>query len=367
MNMEFDSAPLKCLHPIRLKKVCYGKEFTYFVPCGRCEVCLSKESNQWQIRLYEELKVCDNAIFVTLTYDSFHLPKDEEFSLSVDEAMQMEFEIHETYDRFNLPGSISSLFEQYSVVDDDGSVRYQFPCPEKRDVQLFMKRLRKKCAILGFNNVRYFGISEYTPEHFRPHYHFVLFNVPPSLHTDEAMALVWQNGFARVDPLTDGRISYVCKYMFGKMLFPWILRKTFRMMSTHPAIGAAWYDSFVKQLETKSLNETTYFKDGYTYAAPRYYKNRYKYLYEKETGQKYDGLAEFEKYVDSEQWIDYAFQLEARERESRAIENEAASSWSDHDAYLSTMSEELPQEARYREFKKKFWAKYFKTRKKFKK
>lgn len=362
--MQFDSAPLKCLQPIRLKKACYGKEFTYFVPCGRCEVCLSKESNQWQIRLFEELKVADNAVFLTLTYDWFHLPHDDDFCLSVDEAMEFEFELHETYDRYGVP--LDYLFRHYSVLDDDGAVWYHFPCPEKRDIQLFIKRLRKECAKRGYNNVRYFAVSEYTPSTLRPHYHLILFNVPPSLATKEDYAAIWQNGFTDLQPITDGRISYVAKYCFAKMVLPWVLRKPFRLMSTRPAIGSNWYDKFVEQLETKALSETTYFKDGYTYAAPRYYKNRYKYLYEKETGNKYDGLKEFEDYVSGEMWIDRAIQYEAREREARAIENEAASSWSEHDAYISTLQEELPQEARYRDFKKKFWNKYYKTRKKSK-
>lgn len=365
MIMEFDSAPLKCLRPRRLQRMCYGKPFTYFVPCGHCEICLAKESNSWQLRLYEEMKIADNAIFLTLTYDDDHLPKDDAFCLSVDKAVQMEYEAHFLFDGYGCSSALDRLFHDYSVCDDAG-VWYEFPCFAKRDVQLFMKRLRKECAKRGYKNVRYFCVSEYTPTSFRPHYHLILFNIPPVLAEKHALAAIWQNGFADVKPVTNGRITYVCKYVFAKMILPDFLQKPWRLMSTRPAIGYSWYDSFVKQLETKSMNETTYFKDGYSYAAPRYYKNRYKYLYEKETGNKYDGLAEFEAYVDSEQWIDRAFDIEARELQARAIENEAASTWNPTEAYLSTMNEELPQAARYREFKKKFWDKYYKTRKKSK-
>lgn len=362
MSMQ---SPLKCLQPIHLKRECYGKEFSYCVPCGRCEVCLAKDSNSWQLRLYEEMKSADNAIFVTLTYANEHLPKDDAFCLSVDEAIEMEFETHFLLDRYGCAAALDSLFRDYSSFDDAG-VWYEFPCFAKRDVQLFMKRLRKECAKRGYNNVRYFCVAEYTPTSYRPHYHLILFNVPPSLHDDKAIEAIWQNGITWVLPVTNGRITYVCKYVIGKMLLPKFLQKPWRLMSTRPALGHTWYDSFVKQLETMAMCETTYFKDGYSYAAPRYYKNRYKYLYEKETGKKYDGLKEFEDYVSDEMWRDHALPFEARERHARAIENEAASTWNPDDAYRSTMQEELPQAARYRDFKKKFWAKYYKTRKKSK-
>ena len=80
------------------------------VPCGRCVACLANKQNDWAVRLLAELQDSLYAHFLTLTYTDHDLPRSEEG--------------HSTLCR--------------------------------RDVQLFMKRLRKRCSTLGINNIRYF-------------------------------------------------------------------------------------------------------------------------------------------------------------------------------------------------------------------
>ena len=79
--------------------------------------CRVSRSQQWAIRIVHEASQHEANCFLTLTYDGEHIP--DSYSVSV------------------------------------------------REVQLFMKRLRKK---LG-HPVRYFACGEYGDHGHRPHYH----------------------------------------------------------------------------------------------------------------------------------------------------------------------------------------------------
>ena len=92
------------------------------VPCGKCPACLANQRSEWIFRLQQEYLVSSFSIFVTLTYDDEHVPLD--FSVN------------------------------------------------KRDVQLFHKRLRKHFPSA---DLRYYLVSEYGDHTFRPHYHGLYF------------------------------------------------------------------------------------------------------------------------------------------------------------------------------------------------
>lgn len=97
------SFSLNCANPIYVKKT------GILVPCGKCLKCRSKYRLQWQLRLQHELDSYNGvAMFLTLTYDEKYLP----YNNSLD----------------------------------------------KRDVQLFIKRLRKYYSDI---NIKYFAVGEY--------------------------------------------------------------------------------------------------------------------------------------------------------------------------------------------------------------
>lgn len=101
------------------------------IPCGKCIGCRLKYSRIWADRCMAEASYYNNNVFLTLTYDNDHLPEPYEGS-----------KIHPLV---------------------------------KRDLQLFMKRLRRE---LPDQKIRFFACGEYgSPEKtFRPHYHLILFN-----------------------------------------------------------------------------------------------------------------------------------------------------------------------------------------------
>lgn len=124
----------------------------------------------------DEMQFSKNALFVTLTYNNEHLP-----------------------DKVN-----------------------------KEDVQLFFKRLRKRCEPLKkgkmknkkYRPLRYFLTSEYGPLHDRPHYHAIIMDINP-LNNDNPTFMdlyniiddSWQNGFVYVENAHIGKVHYVVDYM----------------------------------------------------------------------------------------------------------------------------------------------------------
>lgn len=172
------------------------------VPCGKCAACLSRRRSQWSMRLFNEVRNSDTCYFITLTYNDEHL--------------------------------------NYKFINDDGEI-IDVPVVCKRDVQLFLKRLRKKIEPF---KIRYFLVSEYGPKTFRPHYHMLLFNFPHLLKNklDEYLLDAWNLGFIRVDPVTDARVNYVTSYCLDSSTLPAYLDKNFMLCSRRPGLGASYLD-----------------------------------------------------------------------------------------------------------------------------
>lgn len=174
-----------------------------------------------------------------------------------------------------------------SIIDDGKNV---FPVVCKKDVQLFLKRLRKKWYGSKSGDLRYFIVSEYGPTTYRPHYHGILFNVP-NCDLVTTLEKVWNMGFVSVSPVTDERVSYCAKYCCCTALLPdYLTQYAFK----HELIcGHVYHRKFYPYKPFmmcskgigKSLLELdttynyyqshyTYIRKGVHYAMPRYYKDK---------------------------------------------------------------------------------------------
>ena len=90
----------------------------------------------------------------------------------------------------------------------------------KRDLQLFLKRLRKKIG-----KVRYFACGEYGTKGKRPHYHIILFGYsPPDLeyffdrnnnpvYKSKEIEKIWNLGFVSVGELNFKTAKYTLQYI----------------------------------------------------------------------------------------------------------------------------------------------------------
>lgn len=155
-----------CIQPLILKNKLNrgGKNvWTTPVPCGKCPQCVKAKLNAWLFRIGKEMEISSNPLFITLTYNDENIPRSENGLLTL----------------------------------------------SKRDVQLFMKRLRKEYAKISDKKIRYYFVGEYGSKFKRPHYHAILFN----LDNPDLVHPAWGNGFTYTPPVRNGGISYVIKYI----------------------------------------------------------------------------------------------------------------------------------------------------------
>lgn len=218
------------------------------LPCSQCIGCRMEKARQWGLRCLHEKKMWKDNVFVTLTYNDEFLP----------------------------PGGSVSL----------------------RDVQLFMKRLRKAKKDQGeawtdpltgklARPVRFFLGAEYGDENRRPHYHALLFNCGFSdcvrigvnargeaLYSSGELSRLWsvdgaEMGYCTIGEVTFDSAVYCAKYALKKLSKPheessqvardeyearyvvydadgivYERDREFAVMSRRPGIGAGYYEKY---------------------------------------------------------------------------------------------------------------------------
>lgn len=176
------------------------------------------------MRCVHESKLYDSNCFVTLTYDSDHIPADGSLN----------------YDHF----------------------------------QKFMKRLRKRFAS---TRVRFYMCGEYGEITFRPHYHACLFGFDfpdkelfkttgsgSKIYTSKILEALWPFGLSSVGEVTFESAAYVARYCMKKVTGHnakahyervdqdtgeiYQLAPEFNHMSLKPGIGATWYSKWKKDV-----------------------------------------------------------------------------------------------------------------------
>lgn len=202
-----------------------------FVPCGECNFCLQRKRADWTFRLRQEEKVSVSSKFLTLTYNDETLPR-------------------------------------VAIGDSDVDFLYNL---RKRDLQLFIKRLRK--ANEGFSDygVRYYAVGEYGTRTLRPHYHVIVFNVYPRIWN--ALESLWGLGHVHAGECSVASIHYVTKYVINKAGIDHGGREPpFAVMSSRPGIGYGYLQTHLDWHRSGMRNYTEV--NGQKGAIPRYYKDR---------------------------------------------------------------------------------------------
>lgn len=265
----------RCISPYIIRK----NDKVQPVPCGKCMSCRNRTIAQWSFRLQKELEASDSAHFITLTYDSKHVPISE--------------------------------------------AGYKTLCV--RDVQLFFKRLRKahaatetKSVYVGASGglteyisddrgcpvrpIKYLMVGEYGSRTYRPHYHIILFNAKLEL-IDQA----WNLGRIHYGNVTEFSVRYCLKYMckppnFNKLPNDDRLREC-RTMSR--GLGLSYLTEEAIAFHRSDLQNNTYIvtKGGYRIGLPRYYKNR---IY---TPDELKDLGEYHEILMYDDWIKWENEL----------------------------------------------------------
>lgn len=194
-------------------------------PCGQCLACRINKRRMWTLRLLLEFfEQHEKASFVTLTYS------DDNFAFS-----------------------------------ESGT-----PVLCKRDLQLWLKRVRKKYG----QGIRFYAAGEYGPKTKRPHYHVILFGVAPDeLDPDwfyfggksgpyqnnycrsSPLYESWQLGIVHIGEVTPHSIQYVAGYVTKKITKKGDgLEPEFQLMSRRPGIGLSAVSEIARSLQKVSKN-----------------------------------------------------------------------------------------------------------------
>lgn len=149
------------------------------LPCGKCPECCKDYYTSWATRGSRELAQWESSLFVTLTYNEEHLPSDKSLN--------------------------------------------------KKDVQDFIKRLKKKFKSTKENPIRQVYCGEYGTKTSRPHYHIILFNCDfndkrkhyfsPAGHqvyTSKTLSELWPFGNSEFGFAEASSIAYLFKYILKK-------------------------------------------------------------------------------------------------------------------------------------------------------
>lgn len=229
---------MSCYYPLQVfqhkylkGKVLFDRKYRYNdlyaplkIPCSQCIGCRLEHARQWAMRCMHEAALYEDNCFITLTYDNDHLPKN---------------------------GFL-----------------------ERRDFQLFMKRLRKHFAGV---TIRTFYCGEYGSKLGRPHFHAILFNLDFHdklvykqvrkkdgssyfLYNSETLDKIWRKGFAVIGNVTSESAGYVAQYTLKKKTgeqaadhYEYVDPITFEVFQRPPefaqaslgkAIGKGWYEKF---------------------------------------------------------------------------------------------------------------------------
>lgn len=194
--------------PITFDKSKGYQDLKVTVACGQCIGCRIDKARIWAMRLEHENKMHDFSCFLTLTYDEEYLP------------------------------------EGNTLV--------------KRDVQLFMKKLRKKTK----KKLKYYLSGEYGENLDRPHYHIILFGYDfpdrkyfksiqgNRYYTSDELAEVWDKGHHLIGSVTFDSCAYVASYVTKKITGE--MAKThygdrlpeFSCISNRPGIGLSWLSAY---------------------------------------------------------------------------------------------------------------------------
>lgn len=197
------------------------------VPCGKCPVCLARRVSGWSFRLMQQDKVSITSHFITLTYDTDYVP-----------------------------------------ITSKG-----FMCLCKRDVQLFLKRLRKMCNANDYTKISYYAVGEYGSKSMRPHYHLLMFDA-----NIELIQPAWQRGQVHYGTVTGASIGYCLKYMCKPKRIPLHQNddriREFALMSK--GLGKSYLTPAVIRWHHANKFERMYIPidSGKKIAMPRYYKQK---------------------------------------------------------------------------------------------
>lgn len=198
-NYIENNKKIKFVKPMR-----YGDAWKEIkIKCGKCTECKFQHANEWATRATLETKTQKDGIFITLTYDPEHLPKDRS--------------VH------------------------------------KDHLQKWWKRLRKHYK---GHKIKYLACGEYGAKNRRPHYHALIWGLPHiedlkphieteignMLYTSQTIEKIWGKGFIIIGKATYESACYVARYTTKKQSNYNKLGKEHEFITMSNGIGRDYFE-----------------------------------------------------------------------------------------------------------------------------
>lgn len=206
----------KTVNPTGKRSLVFKKELSFSgvplqVPCGQCVMCRLQRSAQWAVRAMHEKKLHEDSAFLTLTY------RNEALTATKDGATLV-----------------------------------------KRDLQLFMKRLRRERP----SGLRFLACGEYGETSRRPHYHVLLLNTyfrdmkyhkmsgEKKLFASAELDGLWSLGDCLIGEVEFESCAYVAGYVVKKITGDGAAAHygdrlpEFQTQSNRPGLGFGYFQKF---------------------------------------------------------------------------------------------------------------------------
>lgn len=187
--------------------------------CKQCMPCRIQKSGEWAVRLMHEAQMHESNIFLTLTQNQEHMPKNRSL--------------------------------------------------DHREIQLFLKRLRKHYEP---KIIRFYLGGELGKSRLNPHWHIIVFNLEvddlelhcrnkrgDKIYKSATIEKIWGRGFITIGEVNKTTCAYTAGYLMkdsemnhqdtvnlvdqvtGEIIER---KKPYNAMSTKPGIAKAWYDKY---------------------------------------------------------------------------------------------------------------------------
>lgn len=293
-DRRFGSVSAKVVSSLDLPELSkvFGLDSFQQVRCGKCIGCRISAARDWAIRCCHESECYDHNYFVTTTYSDPFLPR----GVFLKDART---------------GEVTDT----SLVPSDATN--------------FVKRLRQNLLTrYDFSGLRVYYVGEYGDLLDRPHYHFLLFNMPDLFKLDDLTWLkrqgsfdIWRSdlierswtynpsrnsdgvsmGFCTVQDFSYDTAAYCAQYVTKKLdghatefnlSDTPVRQQPFSRMSRRPGIGAPYLTH--DKLEDIALTDKVFYRKKeivFESRPPRYYDK----LFDVATGGEYGSYVEDNK------------------------------------------------------------------------
>jgi len=232
-------------NPINIK----GEEkHSIQVPCKKCARCLERRKLEWGFRMGIEMAQSKTAYFVTLTYDTNHVPINKYGIKTLNNKEHINEETGEI-----TGGDLTRFFKRLRVNQERSEITWEH----------FYNRL------LPSDKIKYYAAGEYGSLRKRPHYHAIIFNASQSI-----IEKSWSYGGTHVVPANEATISYVMKYLDKTIGSKHDKRKEKEFNTMSEGIGIAYIQK--NQLWHKNNLDVLFVTtmQGFKIPMPEYYRKK---------------------------------------------------------------------------------------------